>query len=188
MKKIFFLVAAILFSNCINAQENTKMNKMGKMKGQKMTKMHPDGVMMTEGKMYLIVKGKTTMMENEVTLNNGTRVMADGNYLLKDGTKMMLTEGDHLNLAGNMVQMKMGQHKKAMMKDGVMMKDGKMMWCMNNKMTMLDKEVTMDNGTKVMLDGNYITKNGSTMMLKEGEHMNMDGNISTMKMHKMKNK
>ena len=73
---------------------------------------------------------------------------------------------------------KMG-HK--MMKDGVMMKDGKMMMMKDGKKMAMDKDMTMSNGTMV--------KDGKTMMMKDGDKMSMDGKMmSKMKMDKEKMK
>ena len=40
--------------------------------------------------------------------------------------------------------------------------------------------MTMDNGTKVMPDGNYTTADGNTMKLKNGECIMKDGSKTTM--------
>ena len=72
-----------------------------------------------------------------------------------------------------------------MKKDGVMMKDGKMMVMKDGKSMMMDKEMMMKNGTTVMMDGTVKMKDGKTMMMKEGDMMDMAGK---MKMHKMPKK
>ena len=91
----------------------------------------------------------------------------------------------------NMGSMKMS-HKKTkssmhhgMMKDCVMMEDGKMMVTKNGKNMMMDKDMTMTNGTMVMTDGTVKMKNGKTMMMKDGDHMYMNGKMGKMKMDKM---
>jgi hypothetical protein len=64
-----------------------------------------------------------------------------------------------------------------MMKDCCMMKDGKMMHMKDGKMMPMDKEMTMKNGTKCMVNGECIMKNGEKMKMKEGECMYMDGKM-----------
>ena len=66
------------------------------------------------------------------------------------------------------------------MKDHVMMKDGKMMMMKDGKMMAMDQDMTMSNGTMVMMDGTVKMKDGKTMMMKDGESMAMDGKM----MHK----
>ena len=70
----------------------------------------------------------------------------------------------------------------AMEKDGVMMKDGKMMMMKDGKMMPMDREMTMSNGTKVMKDGKMMMKDGEEMNMKDGQMMMMDGKMMDGKM------
>lgn len=82
-------------------------------------------------------------------------------------------------------------HHKGMMKDCVMMEDGKMMTMMDGKTAPMDKDMTMKNGTMVMTDGTVKMKNGKTAMLKNGDCVMMSGKVEHMHMkmkHKMKEK
>ncbi len=74
--------------------------------------------------------------------------------------------------------------KKMMMKDGVMMKDGKMMMMKDGETMMMDKDIEMSNGTMVMMDGTVKMKDGKTMMMKDGDQMSMNGKMGKMKMNK----
>lgn len=65
--------------------------------------------------------------------------------------------------------------------DGVMMQDGKMVMVKAGRMVSLNHEMTMDNGIVVMSNGSYMKKGGTKMMFKEGEHMDMSGNMIPMK-------
>ena len=62
--------------------------------------------------------------------------------------------------------------------DGVIMQNGKIMKVKNGKMTSLDKDMTMSNGTKIMNDGTFVKKDGTKMKMKEGQHIDMSGNIT----------
>src|SRR5579862_2917818 len=67
------------------------------------------------------------------------------------------------------------------MKDCVMMKDGKMMTMMDGKTMVMDKDMTLKNGTVVMTNGMVKTKKGKTMQLKDGESLDMNGKKMKMK-------
>ena len=72
----------------------------------------------------------------------------------------------------------MNHHQMDMSKtDGCMMMDGKMMMLKHGKMTAMKKQVTMSNGTTCMMDGKCINKDGTKTKMKEGDHMDMDGNM-----------
>ena len=75
-------------------------------------------------------------------------------------------------------------------KDGVMMKDGKMTRMQDGKeIGRMDRETTMSNGTKIMMNGKMMMKGGKEMQLKEGQTVMMDGKMmegdKDVKMEKM---
>jgi hypothetical protein len=69
--------------------------------------------------------------------------------------------------------------------DYCVMKDGKMMCMKDGKMMPMDMDMTMKNGVKVMSNGEYMDAKGNKMMLKEGEKIDMDGNMMKHGMKKM---
>ncbi len=67
--------------------------------------------------------------------------------------------------------------KAATMKDGCMMKDGKMMVMKDGETMPMEKDMTMKNGTMVMTNGECTMKDGKKMMMKEGDCMEMSGKM-----------
>jgi hypothetical protein len=66
----------------------------------------------------------------------------------------------------------------AVEKDGVMMKDGKM-WRLQDgrEIGRMDRETTLSNGTKVMMNGKMMMKDGKESQLQEGQIMMLDGKM-----------
>lgn len=63
-------------------------------------------------------------------------------------------------------------------KDGVMMKDGKMVRLQEGKeIGRMDRETTMSNGTKVTMNGKMMMKDGKEMQMQEGQIMMLDGKM-----------
>jgi hypothetical protein len=63
-------------------------------------------------------------------------------------------------------------------KDGVMMKDGKMVRLQEGKdIGRMDREMTMSNGTRVMMNGKMMMKDGKETQLQEGQIMMLDGKL-----------
>jgi len=63
-------------------------------------------------------------------------------------------------------------------KDGVTMKDGKMIRLQEGKdIGRMDRETTMSNGTRVMMNGKMVMKDGKEMQLQEGQIMMLDGKL-----------
>lgn len=59
----------------------------------------------------------------------------------------------------------------------VMMHDGKVMIVRNGKMTVVKSFTNLNRGVKVMSDGTIVRQDGTKTMLKEGESVNMMGEI-----------
>jgi hypothetical protein len=64
--------------------------------------------------------------------------------------------------------------------DGYMLLSGIMMTVKDQKMTILKRDTSLVNGTLIMANGNYIKKGGTKLMFKEGEHMDLNGNLIQM--------
>ena len=72
-------------------------------------------------------------------------------------------------------QVKSTQQKKSM--DCCLMKNGKIYELKNGKETLIEKEMTLKNGTVVSPDGTCKMKEGKTMKMKEGQCCDMNGKI-----------
>lgn len=83
-----------------------------------------------------------------------------------------------------------GSHAKMKAKTsgGAMMKDGKMMMMKDGKWMDMDADMTMSNGTMVMMDGSVKMKDGKTIAMQNGDMMSMGGKMTKMKMSKEKMK
>lgn len=63
-------------------------------------------------------------------------------------------------------------------KDGVMMKDGKIVRLQEGKdIGRMDRETTMSNGTRVNMKGKLTMKDGKESQLQEGQIMMLDGKL-----------
>ena len=65
--------------------------------------------------------------------------------------------------------------------DGVMMTEGTMKLVKDEVVTAMVVDITMLNGTIVSVDGTIVTKDKTQTMMKEGQHMDMNGVITEMK-------
>ncbi|WP_223653796.1 DUF6799 domain-containing protein [Hymenobacter psoromatis] len=74
-----------------------------------------DCAMMTGGKMMRMQDGKKMAMTETMTMNNGTKVMADGNVAMANGQTMMLHDGQCVMMDGQVKDLKMKGKKGKMM-------------------------------------------------------------------------
>ncbi len=114
---------------------------------------------------------------------------------------MKLTEGHHMDMSGNMTTMQTNRDRNTDYNhnmqnnpgdrtnpDGVMMQNGKLMKVKNGQMSVCQEdEMTLSNGTKIKNDGSYLDKDGRKMKMKEGERMDMSGNVTSKNTDKDRN-
>ena len=62
-----------------------------------------------------------------------------------------------------------------MSQDQIVMQDGRVMIVRNSKMSPVDEEITLPDGTKVKSDGMILMPDGTTRMMAEGETMLLPG-------------
>ncbi|MDU0370617.1 DUF6799 domain-containing protein [Hymenobacter endophyticus] len=68
------------------------------------------------------------------------------------------------------------------MKDGFMMKEGKVMVTRDAHTEALGAETSVVNGTKINPTGTVTMPDGTTAVLKEGDYMSLTGRLTTMAM------
>lgn len=161
----------LAFCNTAYSLEEGLKGNPSKMPDDGMT-MKQDSVMMKDGKMIIMKDGKTSPMVEDVTLENGTKVMVDGTIVLKDATVMKMGEDDVILMTGKMDK-----------KEHLILKGGVMMVVRNGKTTPMAAETSLEDGSRVMMDGTVMKKDGTSVKIGETEMILMDGKI--MKIPKM---
>lgn len=68
-------------------------------------------------------------------------------------------------------------HSNEMMKDCMMMQEGKMMMMKSGKMMPMTADMKCSNGTTIMMNGTVMMSDGKQMMMKNGDCMDMAGNM-----------
>jgi hypothetical protein len=107
-----------------------------------------------------------------------------GAYAQADSTNRKTSPRNLDNKQNQSLQQKPSDQSKV---DGVMMQNGKMMKVKNGQATVLDQDMTLSNGTTIKSNGTCKKKDGSKVMLKEGQHIDMSGNLTSTKPNKDKN-
>lgn len=64
-------------------------------------------------------------------------------------------------------------------KDGVLLKDGKVLMTQSSLTTTVTQETALVNGTKIRPDGTVTMADGTTTTLKEGDYMSLSGRLTT---------
>lgn len=92
MRKIIGMVAICLLALAtqVNAQNRNREDN----------KVMTEGIQMKNGEVWVVKDGKKNKMAAETMLNDGSRVMANGNVVLKDGTTRTLNNGERISMDG----------------------------------------------------------------------------------------
>lgn len=105
MKTIILVSTALFLSFASFAQSgstiNRKENKADDCKTVEMS--NTDGVMMKNGGMVTVKKGKMAPMANDLICKDGTRVSSSGSISKKDGSQKMLKEGEYMDVCGKVI-------------------------------------------------------------------------------------
>ena len=73
----------------------------------------PYVVQMVDGKVILAGSGRTTVMERDTILDNGSQVLVSGLIKMKNGQNVQMKNGDSLNSTGDWVPVKSTAIRKA---------------------------------------------------------------------------
>jgi hypothetical protein len=160
----------------VTMQGDIMMMKGSKLDNKGMeARVSNDHLIFTGGKMMVVKDGAPQAMTADMTMPNGSKVMKTGQVVKKDATKYILREGEKVDMNGEVIidKAKMEMDEK----NNLVMKNGKMMEIKNGKEAPMIKEVLMPNWDKVMVDGTIEKSNGTKYAMKEGERVNMEGEM-----------
>ncbi len=123
-----------------------------------------DGVLRKDNKVWEVKAGEKSEASGEITLSDGTKVMADGEVISKDGKKWQLNDGD------------------AVMQDGRVVAEGSLVGWGEKPLvtddcagTPLKEEKAFSNGNKVQPDGTILFSDGNKGKLADGDVIQKDG-------------
>lgn len=151
---------------------------------QDSTSKQMNGLAMIGGEMQVFKDGRHWLMSEELTLDDGTKIMTDGTIVMQaaevaaaaaaddanatDEKKilepMMLKSGAMMTFAGEIINLQ-----------GVMKKDGQMMVLKDGEMQEMEDNIVIDYGIKVMTDGTMEDRNGKRVKLDNGDFFTRTG-------------
>ena len=104
MKKMLLTIAAILLTCGAFAQTDTQSKTPDQTTKPVKSHRHANGYIMKDGRMMQVKDGNLMLIEKDITLSNGTVIMADGNYMEKGKPKTILRDGEHVDMDGNVTR------------------------------------------------------------------------------------
>ena len=150
MRKIFLAIAAIIIMGGAYAQSDSAAKKMD----QESTYPDHSGSIVTTPDTGYSKLGTNSSLKQNPNQNHST------NPSMKNNADSV-----------------MNQKSTNTYPDGYLFQNGKMVLVKNNKMTPLEKDVTLSNGTVIMKNGSYQKKGGTKTLFRDGEYMDMNGKM-----------
>ncbi|MCW1886016.1 hypothetical protein OKA04_14860 [Luteolibacter flavescens] len=123
-----------------------------------------DGVVRKDGKVWLVKAGEKSEVSTETTLTDGTKIMADGNVISKEGKKWEIDDGDAVFSDGRPV-----------LEGSVVGWGEKPLIAEDCGGTVLEEEKSFPNGNKVQADGTILFSDGTKGKLGDLDVIQEDG-------------
>jgi len=185
MKKMLIFIAFVVFgTTAIVAQERDQ----DRIQDQDRTKL-----VMVNGEMLEVRERSHMRLQDKKKLNDGTIVSSDGTYTTRDQERLRLKDGQCLDMDGVMYRneyqyrYKIQQENRGLTQAQIqernqnrvhyILVDGEMFQIRNQSQNRLQQQRNLNNGTVVNPDGTYQTRDRKQLQLKDGECLNMDGQM-----------
>ncbi len=137
-----------------------------------------EGATVKDSKVWLTKDGASTLVESVTDFGDGLKASPEGNITLKDGSSILLKEGELITSSGELV----AKRDDLFNLDGVAVRDGKAMKWNNGKYVPLTSDLSLGtSGAKVNPAGIVTNKDGSTVKLPEGALLNTKGELALAK-------
>jgi len=146
-----------------------------------------DGYFLKSGKVMVFRNGNISEVNQEITLSNGGRLLADGTIIFSDGRRETLRDSQWLTIDGQIsdsaAAVNRFDNRSNVNQDGYFLQNGRVMVFRNNTSSQLTNETTLSNGTRIMADGTVIMRDGTRSTLREGQRLDLEGRTSVNASH-----
>jgi hypothetical protein len=142
--------------------------------------VYNNGIIKRDGFVYTIKEGKLAQINEEYVIDS-LHINQKGiiSYTGKP-EKFIIKEGDVISLDGKLMVPTSGcndakSKKDRFILDHVLFKDGKLFIIKDAETSLLTKEITLSDGSKILKTGHVIKPNGSRLQMHEGQRIALSG-------------
>ena len=183
MKKLtFYLMFVVLGTLVLSAQQKDQLKDRDR-----------ERIMMLDGDVLQIRDRDQIRLKDKITLNDGTVVNPDGTYITRNQQKFRLRDGSCIDMDGILYrneyqyQYKVRNENKGLSEAQIqeltknrfhiMNIDGQLYQIKNQAQNKLKQQYKLNNRVVVNPDGSYTNRDGKQMHLRDGECLDMDGQM-----------
>lgn len=157
---------------------NEKLNSKGELflpAGE----MYSNGLVKKEGLVYILRDGKVAPLKDDY-VQDSVRISTKG--IITYGNKpekFIMKEGDLVSLEGKLMVASAGcsdkSKKERFILDHISFKEGRIFIIKDAESSLLTKEITLTDKSKILMSGHIIKPNGSKIQLHEGQRIALTG-------------
>jgi hypothetical protein len=131
-----------------------------------------DHVIKKDGSVFVVTNNQSTLLESDLVLANGLKVMTNGVIKSAGDKKTILKEGRRLSLDGYWMN---DDGMFVQFDPHYVIKDRGLYFVQDGVFTRLDHDVTFKNGTLLKTDGTVFTADQRMVRLQDGQALTVDG-------------
>ncbi len=139
-----------------------------------------NGIIKRDGIMYVIKDGKVAQLTEDYVADS---IHISQKGIITTGTKaekFLIKEGDVVDLNGKLMVSPLAcndakSKKDRFVLDHVLFKEGKLFIIKDAESSLLTKEITLSDGSKILKTGHVIKPNGSKLQMHEGQRIALTG-------------
>lgn len=124
---IAVIISFIMIAGTVQAQDTVRKRDQTQSGVQKRDRIHQEEHLhLQDGKLYQIRKGVRSEVKSQIKLKNGTVVNPDGSYMLKNQERLRMSNGECMDMSGNIYKNQNMFNKRQMMNRTEMQKHRQM--------------------------------------------------------------
>jgi hypothetical protein len=134
-----------------------------------------DHVHYKDGKIFIIKDAESSLLQKEIVLSDGSKILKTGHIIKPNGSKMQIREGQRIALTGEEMPDEKPEETTNPDKNYLTMLRGRMWLVTEGKPSLLKEDYNIKGKMIVKLDGYVVKSDGGKMMLKENDRLSLDG-------------
>ena len=136
-----------------------------------------DHVTFKQGKVFIIKDAESSLLTNDITLGNGSKILKTGQVVKPNGSKILLHEGQRIALTGEELPDEKPEETVNPDKNYLTMLHGRMWIVTEGKPATLKEDYNINNKMVVKTDGLVLRSDGSKFLLKENDRISFEGQL-----------
>jgi hypothetical protein len=136
-----------------------------------------DHVTFKQGKVFIIKDAETSLLTNDITLTNGSKILKIGQVVKPNGSRILMHEGQRIALTGDELPDEKPEESVNSDKNYLTMLHGRMWLVTDGKPATLKEDYNINNKMVVKTDGIVLKTDGSKFLLKEKDRISFEGQL-----------